>query len=146
MFKAGCIQGEKRFPESMQRSMTVSSEKGSSNWLSSLPISEYGFALHKSVFRDAICLHYGWIPKNLPTYCVCGKKLTTEHAFSCTCGGYPSICHNEIRDLTAMLLSEVCHNVGIEPHLQPCNPRAILFQYSFVSMLYSERARKKKKV
>ena len=27
--------------------------------------------------------------------------------------------HNEIRDLTANLLSEVCNNVCIEPHLQP---------------------------
>ena len=26
---------------------------------------------------------------------------------------------NEIRDITATLLSEVCHNVEIEPHLQP---------------------------
>ena len=34
-------------------------------------------------------------------------------------GGYPAIIHNEIRDFTAYLLSEVCHNVAIEPHLQP---------------------------
>ena len=27
--------------------------------------------------------------------------------------------HNEIRDTTAKLLSEVCHNVAIEPPLQP---------------------------
>ncbi len=27
--------------------------------------------------------------------------------------------HNEIRDLTASLLTEVCPNVAIEPHLQP---------------------------
>ena len=27
--------------------------------------------------------------------------------------------HNEIRDLTAALMSEVCHNVSTEPHLQP---------------------------
>ena len=32
--------------------------------------------------------------------------------------GYPSIRHNEIRDLTAELLSEVCHSVSVEPHLQ----------------------------
>ena len=35
-------------------------------------------------------------------------------------GGFPTI-HHEIRDLTASLLSEVCHNVAIEPHLQPLN-------------------------
>ena len=34
-------------------------------------------------------------------------------------GGYPSIRHNEIRDLTANLLSEVCNNVCTEPELLP---------------------------
>ena len=48
-----------------------------------------------------------------------GKKLTTEHAFSCAKGGFPSIRHNEIRDITASLLTEVCNNVSIEPELQP---------------------------
>ena len=38
---------------------------------------------------------------------------------SCPKGGYPSIRHNEIRDLSANLMSEVCNNVSIEPHLQP---------------------------
>ena len=27
--------------------------------------------------------------------------------------------HDEIRDITALLLTEVCHNVATEPHLQP---------------------------
>ena len=41
------------------------------------------------------------------------------HAFSCPCGGFPSIRHNEVWDLTASLLSEVCCDVGFEPRLQP---------------------------
>ena len=45
--------------------------------------------------------------------------LLCEHVLSCPKGGYPSIRHDEIRDLTATLLSEVCHNVTTEPHLQP---------------------------
>ena len=32
-------------------------------------------------------------------------------------GGFPTIRHNEIRDLTASQLTEVCPNVAIEPHL-----------------------------
>ena len=44
---------------------------------------------------------------------------TISHAMSCTNGGFPSIRHNEIRDLTAKVLTETCHNVGIEPPLQP---------------------------
>ena len=36
-------------------------------------------------------------------------------------GGFPIIRHNEIRDLTATLLTEVCSEVSIEPELQPCS-------------------------
>ena len=34
-------------------------------------------------------------------------------------GRFPSLRHNDIQDLTANLLSEVCNNVSIKPHLQP---------------------------
>ena len=99
--------------------MDVSSEKGASSWLTTLPIAEHGFALHKGAFRDALCLRYGWRPSHLPSNCTCGKQLTVEHALSCSRGGFPSIRHNEVRDITADLLSQVCHNVGTEPSLQP---------------------------
>ena len=39
----------------------------------------------------------------------------------CPMGGFPTIRHNELRDITASLLSEVCHNVATEPRLQPLN-------------------------
>ena len=44
-----------------------------------------------------------------------------EHTLSCPKGGFPSIRHNEneIRDMTANLLTEVCSDVCIEPELQP---------------------------
>ena len=107
-----------RLPSNLQRALTVSAEKGASSWLSTLPIDEHGFALHKGAFRDALCLRYGWRPSHLPSHCICGEQFTVEHALSCSRGGYPSIRHNEIRDITADLLSEVCHNVGKEPCLQ----------------------------
>ena len=84
-----------------------------------LPIERYGFALHKTDFTDALCLRYGWIPSHLPSHCVCGKAFSVSHAFSCPHGTFPIIRHNDIRDLTAKLLSEVCHDVQVEPHLQP---------------------------
>ena len=34
-------------------------------------------------------------------------------------GGFPIIRHNEIRDVTATMLTEVCHDVLVEPDLQP---------------------------
>ena len=73
----------------------------------------------KGVFRAALCLRYEWHPHLLPSHCVCSQRLTIEHALSCSRGGFPSIRHNEIRDLTADLRTEVCYGVGIKPGLQP---------------------------
>ena len=53
------------------------------------------------------------------TNCDCGTPFSVEHALSCPKGGFPSIRHNEIQDLTANLMSEVCNDVSVEPHLQP---------------------------
>ena len=78
--------------------------------------------------RDALCLRYGWTPPHLPSHCVCGSTFSTEHALSCPCGGLPSIRHNNIRDFTAKLLTEVCPNVEIEPALQPLTGERLAFR------------------
>ena len=70
-------------------------------------------------FFDAIAFRYGWRPSNLPTTCDCGKPFSIDHSLNCSFGGFPTIRHNELRDMIANLLSEVCSNVQIEPHLQP---------------------------
>ena len=49
----------------------------------------------------------------------CGQAFTIGHALSCPTGGYPSIHHNELQDITADLLKEVCTDVTVEPFLQP---------------------------
>ncbi len=54
-----------------------------------------------------------------PVLHVCGYSFPTDHALNCHMGGFQTTCHNEIRDLTANLLSEVCHDVSVEPSLQP---------------------------
>ena len=33
-------------------------------------------------------------------------------------GGFPAVRHNEVRDITASMLTEVCHGVATELHLQ----------------------------
>ena len=117
---------KENLPTKLKRAQTVCSEKGASSWLSALPISEHGFALHRGAFRDALCLRYGWQPVHLPSRCVCGQQFTIEHALSCPRGGFPTIRHNEIRNITADLLSGVCHCVGIEPSLQPATGEQFL--------------------
>ena len=59
----------------LQRAREFDCLKGASSWLTALPIDEHGFALHKSDFRDAVCLRYGWPLLHLPTECICGTSL-----------------------------------------------------------------------
>ena len=42
-----------------------------------------------------------------------------DHALSCPTGAFPTIRHNEICDLTAKLMTEVCPDVCAEPQLKP---------------------------
>ena len=106
-------------PTPLKRHMDLAQEKGASSWLTSMPIEEFGFTLHKGAFRDALALWYNWEPLHTASTCDCGTKFSVEHALSCSKGGFPSIIHNEIRDLTATLLIEVCNEVCVEPELQP---------------------------
>ena len=117
---------KKSLTPSFQRSMELAQEKGASTWLTSLPIQEFGFALHKGAFQDALALRYNWQPLRAPSFCACGTKFSVEHAILCPKGGFPSIRHNEIRDLTANLLTEVCNDVCIEPSLQQVDGEALI--------------------
>ena len=51
-----------------------------------------------------------------------------NNCISCSKGGFPSLRHNEVRDLTATMMSEVCSNVSTEPHLQPLTGEALCFK------------------
>ena len=103
----------------MQRASEFASLKGTSCWSTVRPIDEHDFLLHKSDFQDAVCLRYGWPLPHLPTECICSTSFTVNQAFTCSHGGYPTIHHNEIRDLIAQLMSEVCPNIATERSMQP---------------------------
>ena len=94
-------------------------EKGASNWLTTLPIADKGFALSKQEFRDAILLRYNLEINNLPNICPCGDNFSVNHAMMCKRGGFVTLRHNEIRDITSEMLKEVCHDVRSEPTITP---------------------------
>ena len=50
---------------------------------------------------------------------MCGECFSPDHAMTCSHGGLTFVHHNEIRDITAEWLERVCHDVVIEPPLQP---------------------------
>ena len=89
-------------------------------------MAEHGFLLHKGEFCDAVCLRYGWNLSNIPRSCNCGTPFSIDHAMICHMGGIPTIRHNEICDMTANLLTEICHNVATEPLLQPLTAQRTL--------------------
>ena len=116
--EAGCAI-EDTLPADLQRAISLAQEKGASSWLTARPIEEFGFSVHKGAFRDAIVLRYGWLPLDCPAQCACGSSFSVQHALSCPKGGFPTLRHNKVRDLTAKVMMEVCHDVCVEPHLQP---------------------------
>ena len=104
---------------SLRCSLTLISQCGASAWLTALPIKQHNFWLHKGDIRDALCLCYNWPLKFISSTCICSQKQSLEHALSCSRGGFPTLRHNEIRDITASYLSEIRSTVTVEPHLQP---------------------------
>ena len=73
----------------------------------------------KLAFHDALVLRCGWPLSRTPSHGACGTSFTVDRALSCPKGGLPTLRHNEIRDLTATLLTEVCHQIHVEPEVQP---------------------------
>ena len=108
---------ENNLPE-MKHTIQLASEKGASSWLNALPLSKHGFDLTKTEFRDGIALRYTWEAKNTPAICPGGKEFSITHALHCAKSGYTHLRDNEIKDVFANLMDDVCHDVQIEPKLQ----------------------------
>ena len=86
------------------------------------------YSVTMNLLTSALCLRYGWTPPHIPSHCVCGKAFSVTHALSCPHGTFPIIHHNDVHDLTAKLLSEVCHDVQTDPHLQPLTGEILCYK------------------
>ena len=95
-----------------------------------LPVAEPGFHLHKG-FHEALCRRYGWNLSNIPPTCNCGTSFSVDHAMTCHMGGISTIRHNEICDITATMLTEICHNFSTEPPLQPLSSESFAIAQPF---------------
>ena len=102
-----------------KRSLELAREKGAGLWLTALPIKSLGYTLNKQEFKDSVCMRYGWRIANTPSHCQCGQKNDIDHTLCCKKGGYVSMRHNQIRDMEAELMREVCKDVKVEPELLP---------------------------
>ena len=108
-----------RLSEEQLRALDLAQMKGSSSWLSALPLEKENFLLNKRKFSDAIRLRYRWPLKRLPNICPCGKQYNVDHALNCKKGGLVNQRHNRMRNLFASVMSEVHQDVSIEPQLMP---------------------------
>ena len=68
--RAAAIEIRESADKPMKALLEMASEKGASSWLTCRPLRRHGFTLHKTVFRDGLCLRYGWTPERLPSLCV----------------------------------------------------------------------------
>ena len=74
---------------------------GASSWLGVLLLAEFGFALNKGEFRDALSFRYRRPLQGLSAMCHCGEKCNVTHALSCKKGGFVTMRHNNLRDFEA---------------------------------------------
>ena len=102
-----------------QANLDLLAEKGASSWLNVLPLQEFDFVLNKQEFIDSIRLRYNHPLNNVPKTCACSKQNSIDHALTCKKGGYVSLRHNQVRDLEAHWLSDVCTGTYTEPKLLP---------------------------
>ena len=58
--------------------------KGSSNWLTTLPLESENVVLNKREFVDALSLPYRWQLKRMPSIC----PYNVDHAMNCHKGGF----------------------------------------------------------
>jgi hypothetical protein len=106
-----------------QRAREVAGEKGAASWLHTRPLEAQGYHLTATEFHDAVALRMGWTPVDLPKKCQCGASFEVSHALSCPLGGFPTLRHNETRDLLADVMTEAGNSVAIEPTLTPVDGR-----------------------
>ena len=94
----------------------ISTLSGVSNWLTALPVTEFGFELSKQPFWESIRLRYDWENIQSTNIRTCGRKFNIQHSMSCK---KVSFIYIQLNDLTANMMSEVCKDTEIEPMLTP---------------------------
>ena len=117
--KEAAVNLRPNLPIPQQLLVEVAGEKGVSSWLVSPPTThQKDNILNKREFCDGLVQQYGCLD-DTPGNCVCRSEFTITHMQTCPTGGYPTACHNQIRDFLSEVLTEVLEDVKWEPALLP---------------------------
>ena len=108
-----------KMPPNLQQSVAAASKKGALTWLTTIPIEKARIRSSQRDVPQCSCTEIWLAGAVLRT--ACGSRLIFEpdHQLICRQGGYISLHHNELHDLIASLLKEVCIDVSTELLLQP---------------------------
>ena len=102
----------------MTRTLLNESAKGASNWFNVLTLAEKGYVLNKEEFQDAMAMRYNKQILGLPSKYACGSTFDLE-LWTVKKGGFIHSRLDQLRNLEAKMLSEVCQDIEVEPQLQP---------------------------
>ena len=72
----------------------------------------------KNYRNYSLLFRYRCTLTRLPSNCDCGNKLDIQHVLSSKKRGFVSLRQNHIRNITSILLKDVCKEVRVEPQLQ----------------------------
>ena len=108
----------KNMSQHQQRLNDINQEPGASSWISTMQLETEGYVLNKQLFWDLVRIRYGWELNKLPENVHVAPILIYNMRFHVKKGGFISIRHNQVRNITASLLNETCKDVRIEPTLQ----------------------------
>ena len=81
-------QVKNSLPTKAKRAVELATEKGSSNWLTVIPLKEMDYNLNKKEFRDAIKLRYDLEIADKPMICACSVEFSVYQAMVCQRGGF----------------------------------------------------------
>ena len=73
-------------------------------------------------------MQYGWLLSNVPTTWAYYSKYDFQDNMTCKKGRLVSIGHNDIRDLTAKILREVCNDIKVEAKLIPLTGEQVQYR------------------
>ena len=104
-------------PRKTQRALDLAAEKGSSEWLTVLPLQDLGFNLNKREFRDVVKLRYDWPVEDIPSMCLWGSLHCWSLYDLLTRRFYYTTPQRVKRSQSWNFLSMVCSDVEIEPVL-----------------------------
>ena len=77
--------------------------------------------LTKQEFWNAIRIRYNWSLVRIPAQCICATSFDVTHSLSYKKGGFITLRHSDVQDITSEVLDEVCIDVRKEPIIQEVN-------------------------